>query len=383
MKILLYPHGGSGNHGCEAIVRSTVHITHSDATLYSTRVEEDFRYGLSDICNLREDTSPLNYFTLRFVSAWFRNHFLGDTFAFDKALYSPEISSCCNYDYAFSIGGDNYCYGIPHFIYLLNREFRKRNVKTILWGCSVDPDLIHGELLDDLKGYVRIVARESITYSSMVSNGLTNVCLFPDPAFTLDSKDVDLPLGFKENDTVGINVSPLIIEREYKKGMIMNNYYNLIDYIIHNTKMQVALIPHVVWDHNDDREPLSRLFSFFEKTGRIIMIEDQSCEALKGIIARCRFMVAARTHASIAAYSTQVPTLVLGYSVKSRGIAQDLFGSDDHYVIPVQSINNPNVLIDEFRWLMDHEIEIRNHYSFIMPSYVEWAWQAGEILTGI
>ena len=24
MKLLLYPHGGSGNHGCEAIVRSTL-----------------------------------------------------------------------------------------------------------------------------------------------------------------------------------------------------------------------------------------------------------------------------------------------------------------------------------------------------------------------
>lgn len=49
------------------------------------------------------------------------------------------------------------------------------------------------------------------------------------------------------------------------------------------------------------------------------MIEDASCGDLKGYISRCRFLVAARTHASIAAYSTGVPALVAGYSVKARG----------------------------------------------------------------
>ena len=91
--------------------------------------------------------------------------------------------------------------------------------------------------------------------------------------------------------------------------------------------MQVALIPHVVWSHNDDRKPLSQLYEMFKDTGRVVMIEDHNAEELKGYIARCRLMVVARTHASIAAYSTQVPTLVVGYSVKARGIAKDIFGS--------------------------------------------------------
>lgn len=50
------------------------------------------------------------------------------------------------------------------------------------------------------------------------------------------------------------------------------------------------------------------------------MIEDAPCGDLKGYISRCRFLVAARTHASIAAYSTGVPALVAGYSVKARGL---------------------------------------------------------------
>ena len=65
---------------------------------------------------------------------------------------------------------------------------------------------------------------------------------------------------------------------------------------------------------------------------------------LKGYIARCRFFVGARTHATIAAYSSCVPTLVLGYSVKSRGIARDLFGNEENYVLPVQSLQEPDEL---------------------------------------
>ncbi len=51
-----------------------------------------------------------------------------------------------------------------------------------------------------------------------------------------------------------------------------------------------------------------------------------------------------RTHATIAAYSTGVPTLVVGYSVKARGIARDLFGTEDGYVLPVQQLKESDEL---------------------------------------
>lgn len=44
----------------------------------------------------------------------------------------------------------------------------------------------------------------------------------------------------------------------------------------------------------------------------------------KDLISRCELLVCCRTHASIAGYSTGVPTLVAGYSVKSQGIGLDL-----------------------------------------------------------
>lgn len=90
---------------------------------------------------------------------------------------------------------------------------------------------------------------------------------------------------------------------------------------------------------------------------------------IKGVIARCRFLVCARTHASIAAYSSCVPTLVVGYSVKARGIAQDLFQTDQNYVIPVQSFKEKTDLSNAFIWLLSHEDKIRSHLTNIMPNY--------------
>lgn len=162
--------------------------------------------------------------------------------------------------------------------------------------------------------------------------------------------------------------------------MTLLNYRQLIRYIIATTDMQIALIPHVVWNYNDDRIPLQFLYNEFKGTGRVVLIEDHNAEELKGFISRCRFLVASRTHASIAAYSTQIPTLVMGYSVKARGIARDLFGNEEHYVLPVQSLQQGNDLLKAFQWLQTHEDEIRKHYRTFMPGYLSKTFQAGQLL---
>lgn len=370
MKLVLYPHGGSGNHGCEAIVRSTCKITQANVTLFSASPEEDKKVGLDAICNVQSDHCPISHFSLQYLKAIFQTKFYSDTTAYDRIHFSPVLKAAKTADYILSIGGDNYCYGVPKFIYLVNKEIRKKGGKTILWGCSVEPDSIKGEMLEDLQGYTHIIARESITYQAMKEKGLKQAILIPDPAFQLKRIDLPLPDNFMEGNTVGINVSPMIIGYESNKGVTLQNYIELINYIITQTDMQIALIPHVVWSNNDDRIPLKILYDKFKDTGRICMIEDHTAEELKGYIARCRFLIAARTHASIAAYSTQVPTLVIGYSVKAHGIARDLFGNEEHYVLPVQSLQKENELVESFQWLQAHEEEIRQHYKTFMPQYI-------------
>lgn len=153
--------------------------------------------------------------------------------------------------------------------------------------------------------------------------------------------------------------------------------------IFKSTDCAVALIPHVVWKQNDDREILKLLYDKFKDTGRILFLNDHNCMELKGFIARCRMFIGARTHATIAAYSNSVPTLVLGYSVKSRGIARDIFGTEEHYVIPVRNISDANALANGFIWLLENEKSVRDHLQRVIPQHITRAAKAGLLLESI
>ena len=372
MKIVLYPHGGSGNHGCEALVRATCHLLKGhDVRLLARNPEQDRKYGIERICKLLKESEIIPHQSWAFLKAYVSYHILRNRDAFEALTYRNLISSTDLSEVALSFGGDNYCYAKPTYIYIMNRLLRKRGVRTILWGCSIEPSFIDEEMLVDLRGYDKIIARESITYQALLGKGLKNVSCFPDPAFTLERVDLPLPETFMDGNTVGVNVSPMIMSYEKNNGITLENYRALVRHIIEHTGMNVALIPHVVWADNDDREPLQLLYDEFKVSGRVSMIEDCTAEELKGYIARCRFMIAARTHASIAAYSQAVPTLVVGYSVKALGIATDLFGTAEGYVIPVQLLKKVEDLCESFDWLVQKEAVIRERYAGSLSLYIE------------
>ena len=66
----------------------------------------------------------------------------------------------------------------------------------------------------------------------------------------------------------------------------------------------------------------------------------------------------ARTHAVIAAYSSGVPTLALGYSVKAKGLAEDIFGVDTPYVLPIENIADETAVTRRWIRLRSHAPEI-------------------------
>lgn len=369
-KILLYPHGGSGNHGCEAIVRSTMLLLRPEqGVLFSSACGEDRRYGLEQVVRVLPEQRPIRRCSAGYAGAWLRRHVLGVRDAFDRLAFGGIVKEGA--DVALCSGGDNYCYGEPVHIYLQNDLLRRAGVPTVLWGCSLEREDMKGKMLEDLRAFDLIVARESLTCDALRECGCSRTVLYPDPAFALPVKEAPLPEGWKEGNMVGVNVSPLIISHEGKTGAVMENYVRLVEYVLEATDMNVALIPHVVWPGNDDRKPLGVLQKRFRHTGRVVMIGDAPCEELKGYISRCRFLVAARTHASIAAYSTGVPALVAGYSVKARGIARDLFGTKDGHVLPVQALNAPDELRKAFVRMMEREDALKAVYAEKLPAYRE------------
>ncbi len=379
-KIVLYAHAGSGNHGCEALANTICKIVKKPVRLVTNSVKEDESYSLKNLCeivpeqNIRANKGiHILYYGWRMLT--------GDRESFLRYRFRNVLgkNSCM---WNLSIGGDNYCYEsmIPDLI-LANSMFHKKGAKTMLLGCSIEPKLLkRPEVVQDMLSYEAIFARESISYDALKEAGVKNLYLYPDSAFTLETKYKPLPQGFKEKNTVGINISPMIVENETTPGMTMRNYKKLIEYILENTDMSVALIPHVVWQRNDDRKTIAELYEYFKEDSRVVKIPDGSCEELKGYIARCRFFIGARTHATIAAYSSLVPTLVVGYSVKARGIAKDLFGNHEHYVEPVQKLTEEEQLLAAFLWLYEKEENIKNQLEKIMPSYIERAKEVGDKL---
>lgn len=391
-KLVLYMHAGSGNHGCEAIVNSLCHMLKEPPLVLTNSEAEDRRYSLipsagEALCELAQE-QHFSRHRLTHVLYYIWRKLTKDGESFIRYRYRSVFPCPLSRRgggkgpaLAVSIGGDNYCYEVMvKDLMLANRAFHDRGAGTVLLGCSIEPELLAlPGWKEDMNRYDRIIARESITYEALKRVvPEEKLRLIPDPAFTLGAKELPLPEGFAEGNTIGINISPMIQDSEGEAGITMANYKALLEHIIRTTDMQIALIPHVVWARNDDRKPLGELYEALKDTGRVIQLEDASCQELKGYIARCRMFIGARTHASIAAYSSLVPTLVVGYSVKARGIARDLFGTHENYVIPVQQLKKKEELIGAFEWLRDYEDEVRADLRSVMPEYKKKAMEAGK-----
>jgi len=378
MKHILFMHGGSANHGCEALVRTTSQVLGGpkNVKLWSLAKAEDEKYGSFETVEAVVESEQLKRFSLPYFEALIRRRL----FKQPEANLEVFLRETFKDNIAFSIGGDNYCYpwsakqGVD-----LDKKIRKYAMATVLWGCSIDADAITPEVAEDLASFDLITARESLTYELLKPIN-PNTVLVADTAFLLEKTELPLPKNFIEKNTVGINVSPLIMDYGTEENRILANYEELIRRILKKTDMNICLIPHVVWEYNNDRVPLNYLYDKFKDTGRVCMIEDGNCCELKGYISRCRFFVGARTHATIAAYSTVVPTLVVGYSIKSRGIARDLFGTEEDYVVPVQSLKSEFDLANAFEWLFSHEIEIKEHLGSVLPEYVSRAKLGSELV---
>ncbi len=393
-KILFYMHAGSGNHGCEAIAVSTMKLLQDRVSIgdkkplfITNSVPEDKKYRLGELL----ESGAMELCEERHIAEHKLTHILyyiyrkltkdGESFYRyryrDAVRAAGEISG----EIAVSIGGDNYCY--PEMVkdlVLSHNVFRKKGMKTVLMGCSVEPDTV-SDLRDDLNAYDMIIARETITYEGLIAGGVdkSKIKLCPDPAFALPVIETELPELFSRRKVVGFNVSPMVQGKESGSGITMENCRRLISHILRDSDYGVALVPHVVWKNNNDLIPLKQLYSEFttgewsDHADRIVLIDDMSCCRLKYIIGKCHLFVGARTHSTIAAYSQCVPTLVIGYSVKSRGIARDLFGRDEDYVIPVQSLREADDLKKGYDYIAERADEIRNKLEEVMPEYINRA----------
>ena len=132
---------------------------------------------------------------------------------------------------------------------------------------------------------------------------------------------------------------------------------------------------------NNDYEILQEFYNHYKNTNRVILLPDNlNALEYKGYISRMRFFIGARTHATIAAYSSCVPTMVLGYSVKSRGIAKDIFG-DEKLVLGIDDISDFNKLKNNFNIMINEETQIRSELETSIPKIKQLSYKAAKDLS--
>ncbi len=382
MRVLLYDHSGCLNHGCEALVRTTVNIIErafpgSEYGLCSYAPEEDTI--LSDITSLKIKGVRARSLSLpeKYINA-FNVKLLHSYDYYYKAAYSDTVNFADGFDLCLIIGGDTFCYGNNELCRSITAQLKKRGKRIVLWGCSIGEEDLSEEKLRTLHSLDGIFARESLTKQILESKGIKNVFLFPDPAFTLSVNEPSLPLH-ENSKLLGINLSPLVAKRTQGFGKTSAEF---LHYIEHHTDYIPLLVPHVMVSGNNDHEFLSAVAKAARSEKSILLPPDMGASDYKGYISKCEMFIGARTHSIIGAYSSCVPAFAIGYSVKANGIARDLFG-EELCVKGVDKISCGADMVECFEELCENKESMKKILEEKIPQKISAAFSAGEALKNI
>lgn len=403
MKFYLTGQTNFGNRGCEAIVRSTVKLLQQNFGACKTYVPS------SDIARDRAQWPKAEDHGVIFVPAFksphnkYWRHVQRLPIAPLKQMGWPfplahELKALLStVDAVLSIGGDNYSldYLIPSLLMGMDGYAMQHGVPVVLWGASVGPFEKEPAFVPYVRKHLTkmafIGARESITQSYLEDKlRLDNVVSVTDPAFLLEPEPIDMTSFWPSSESdgvLGFNVSPLI--QRYRPeaespDVLLNEIAAFIEGI--STDMPVFLIPHVIplngVSKNNDAHFMSALLERIQNKTRVRMIDPKlNAAQIKYVISQCRFFIGARTHATIAALSSGVPTLSIAYSVKAKGINRDLFGHID-YVLDTPAVSL-TTLSEKLKILVAQEEAIRNHLATTLPEWRKRSAYAAERLVNL
>lgn len=233
-----------------------------------------------------------------------------------------------------------------------------------------------------------VIVREKITknYLENTIKMALPIYLTADCAFILPYENVDIekyiPNVTNKKPLVGVSVNAMVDDRE---GIYVKLMVQLIDYIIEKLDALVIIVPHVVSPvidgAGDDRIVGDKIYRLSEHKDDIVLIrDDYSPEKLKGIIRLCDIFIGGRMHASIAALSSYVPTMVTGWSHKYLGIMQTL--GQEEYVCDVKKMN-----IKELKFKADalwtNKDNIRNELKFRIEIQKGLALSSGKLVSDL
>ena len=389
---ILFPFNlGAGNRGCEGIIRGTARILNDDyeLLLLDKNQQEKLLDDSLGIDKIGKIYIAKSYEKISVISKLFhkvKRKILKKDDWFDIYPYTKFINKAEKGDVVMFTGGDLYCYKkMAEINSKLVKYLCKKGVITVLWGCSVSEDYLDNDIINALKQYDLITCREHLSIQVLEKNNIAdNVKYYPDPAFALEPERIELPDTFNNNEVIGINISNFVGGKYTLENNVGKNIENCIQYILEKTNFNVLIIPHVSWERQDDRVISKMLCDKYKSSDRVAMLDMEKynyCQ-IRYIISKCRFFLGARTHAVISAYSTCIPTIALGYSIKSRGIAKDLELSEN-MVIDCNNLQDENEILNGLLYLIKNERNIAMHLEKVIPSYKSKVFEAKKEFEGV
>ncbi|MCM1986701.1 polysaccharide pyruvyl transferase family protein [Methanococcoides seepicolus] len=403
---ILAGNGPYENRGCEAIVRGTVEILRNNYNnpnfLCISHFHNDNQFKKQ--CHEEIDHSILHKNTNRplkkYTFQWSYNKMYGivSPTSYKGYIYREMTPYLNEAEAVLSIGGDNYSldYGIPKLFTGLDDFVLKKGKPLVIWGASVGPfdknPKYEKYMVKHLHDVTAVFAREDNTVEYLAEKGLVdNVYRVSDPAFLMEirrpeQKDFNLDI---EKDAIGINLSPLMA-RYTTRGDIdewIKIAANIISQISKKTSCKIYLIPHVT---SNNENIYINDYLFLRKVLETINCQEASitlippiynASEIKWIISKMSIFAGARTHSTIAALSSSVPTLSFAYSIKAKGINEDVFGHSFYCLNPNDL--KPDVVANKIKYMLDNRKKIKNELDSKIPYVQKNALIAGKYLKQI
>ncbi|MHB0912206.1 MAG: polysaccharide pyruvyl transferase family protein [Armatimonadota bacterium] len=398
--ILMVGNGSFANRGCEAIVRGTVDIL--------SRHMPDATFTLGSLANpnvlldakrendTRVEHKPAIRRSLpRNTPLWWLYKVLLRPFpaASYHYLYPTEYRLAQKSNVVLQIGGDNYTldYGSPVWRIHMDTVLSRSGAPLVLWGASIGPFSTDPQTEELMAAHLRlfrlICARETETLSYLQSIGVSdNVKLVADPAFHLRPQQPSLSselMSLLDQQPMGLNLSPLVGEYRSDASEWRRTSEQCIRALVDSGIGPVLLIPHVTETKSNDYDFMVQLMKDLQyEQGRLDILPGTLTAAeYKWVISKLRVFIGARTHSTIAAISSCVPTISIGYSLKSVGINKDIFGHLQ-WLIPIGDLT-PTSLVDRVQDLIQHASDVRGHLHGVLPEFQSRADMAGHYIREI
>ncbi|WP_428505808.1 polysaccharide pyruvyl transferase family protein [Roseateles sp.] len=408
MNIYLTGQNNFGNRGCEALVRSTLTVLRqADGQARVLVPSADLPRDRAQWPQAEQQGAkfvPVPALPRRFAH-W--NRVVSRLPAL-AALPWPRLpagdpirAQLRDCDMLLSIGGDNYSLdydlgSLAYFVAIAEAAL-EMGKPALLWGASAGPfsrlPAVERHMAEHLKRLSAVTVRETHTHAYLRGLGLKdNLHLVADSAFLLGREAVARE-GFwpeGEDGVLGLNLSPLVDGVRKRAGAsseLVDEAVRFVEGVVAHTRLGVLLVPHVApldgSTFNNDEIYLAQLQQRLQSLGgrvRSVPGGMNGCQ-LKDVIAGCRYFIGARTHATIAALSSGVPTVSIAYSIKARGINLDLFDHEDH-VLDTRKVDAQS-LQQALDGLVHQEAAIRAHLAERLPEWRKRAARGADLVNAL